>query len=317
MKYIKIFFLLSVVAATLASCNKDELDSQSIFDTTPVERNEFDKWLLANYTAPYNISFLYRYSDMETQNAYNVIPADSAKSVAMSIMLKHVWLDAYTEVNGGDSTFLKKYSPRVLQLIGSAEYNTSGSIVVGTAEGGVKIWIFRINDIDVNNPSVDVDSPLPNKNDSPMDLNYWVFHTMHHEFCHILTQKKNYSTEFRTISNSLYHNGDWVNVEDEDALLEGFVSGYGSSEYNEDFAEVYATYVTHTKEAWDELLEMAIEKDDDGNVVSTLGKEAIQQKVDIIKEYMLNSWNMDLDKIRDVVVRRSQEVPSLDLRTLK
>ena len=317
MKYIKIIFLLSVVAATLVGCSEDELDSKSIFDTTPVERNEFDKWLLANYTAPYNISFLYRYSDMETQNAYNVIPADSAKSVAMSIMLKHVWLDAYTEVNKGDSTFLKKYSPRVLQLIGSAEYNSSGSIVVGTAEGGVKIWIFRINDIDVNNPLVDVDSPLPNTTASPMDLNYWVFHTMHHEFCHILTQKKSYSTEFRTISNSLYHNGDWVNVEDENALLEGFVSGYGSSEYNEDFAEVYATYVTHTKEAWNELLEMAVEKDEAGNVVSTLGKEAIQQKVDIIKEYMLNSWNMDLDEIRDVVVRRSQEVPALDLRTLK
>lgn len=73
---------------------------------------------------------------------------------------------------------------------------------------------------------------------------------MNHEFCHILTQKKNYSTEFQTVSAGKYQTSGWVNVEDKEAPSMGFVSGYASGEYNEDFAEIFAQYVTHSEAAW-------------------------------------------------------------------
>ena len=41
------------------------------------------------------------------------------------------------------------------------------------------------------------------------------------------------------------------------------------------------------------------------------------EKFDILKEYFANTWNMDIDKLRDVIVRRSAEVKTLNLRTLK
>ncbi len=148
--------------------------------------------------------------------------------------------------------------------------------------------------------------PYESKGTKPLDLNYWFFHTMHHEFCHILTQTKNYSTDFQTISAGGYHSTDWVNVKDKDAATEGFVSGYASQEYNEDFAEIYAYYVTLSEEGWNKIIEQAGEN----------GAKIINKKLDIVRSYFLNSWNIDLDTMRSVVLRRSNEVTSLDLRKL-
>jgi len=237
-----------------------------------------------------------------------------------------------------------------MQLIGSPEYNSQGSIVLGTAEGGIKVTLFRVNAIDLNEIFIDADSPFPDTGAIPMDLNYWFFHTMHHEFCHILTQTKNYSTDFQTISAGDYQTTGWVNVDDEEAPQMGFVTGYASGEYNEDFAEIYSTYITHTEEAWQKILDYGIAyiytyTDENGepakytvpyeplsdedvayyrqtypdftlSEIDRSGREAIEAKFDILKEYFLNSWGIDLDELREIVLRRAQEVKNLDLRTL-
>ena len=324
-------FLFSLLAFLTAACSNDDLDKESIFDSTEqTDSTPLDQWVKKNFTDPYNIRFLYRYNDKETDNYYNVIPADYNKSVALAILVKHVWMDAYTELLGQD--FLKTYSPRIYQLIGSAEYNAStGSIVLGTAEGGIKVTLFRVNDIDVNHPVIDSDSPYPNTDAVPIDLNYWFFHTMHHEFCHILTQKKDYSTDFRTISSANYQRASWSNIKDKDAGVKGFVTGYASMEYNEDFAETYATYITHTEEAWNQLLENAVQVKLDENedtiftydkngtkypVYDYSGYDAIVKKLNIIRDYLQKQWGIDIDKLRTIVLRRSQEVKDLDLHTL-
>ena len=48
----------------------------------------------------------------------------------------------------------------------------------------------------------------------------------------------------------------------------------------------------------------------------TSGRETIEKKLDIIKKYMKESWGFELDDLRTVVLRRSQEVLKMDLRTL-
>lgn len=307
MKYIKLF--VWVVAVSLfASCSEEKLDSKSIFETEATTQNEFDKWLKTNYVDTYNIRFNYRYSDKETNNSYNLAPASIEKAEALAIMMKHVWLDAYKEVMGEE--FVKTYAPRVMQLIGSAAYNSSGSIVMGTAEGGLKVTLYNVNVIDLDNPIIDSESPFVDKSKGTYDLNYWFFHTMNHEFCHIMTQKKNYSTDFQTVSAASYKSSDWVNLNDSDAPALGFVSGYASSEYNDDFAEIFSQYVTHSEEAWQKILAAGV------NGTDTSGRDAILQKFEILKEYFSGTWNMDIDKLRDVIVRRSAEVKTLDLRTL-
>ena len=78
--------------------------------------------------------------DIETDKKYTLVPADSAKCAKLAIIVKHLWFDAYNEVAGID--FLKQNAPRVLTLVGSPAYNSEGTMVLGTAEGGYKL-IFK------------------------------------------------------------------------------------------------------------------------------------------------------------------------------
>jgi substrate import-associated zinc metallohydrolase lipoprotein len=355
-----LFFAVALCTAFVA-CSKDEPSGQSIFTNDNAETTEFDAWLKKNYADPYNIRIIYRYQDYETDQTYNVVPAKMENVKALAIMMKHIWIEAYQEVVGAD--FIKSYSPRIFQFIGSAEYRSDGAMVLGTAEGGLKITMFRLNSMDVNNLFIDSISPFPNAEAMPMDMNFWFFHTMHHEFLHILQQTKSYSTDFNLVSAGTYHANDWVNVEDNEAPLEGFVTGYASGEAREDMAEIYATYVTHTKLAWDSLMEAGVVYTTDLTVADwndsvqnnyfpkisltgkgleemvtvrkiqipdtswvriqkhirttdTSGRDIIQKKLDMIKEYTRSQWGFELDDLRRVVLRRSKEVLLMDVKTL-
>jgi len=290
MKNIKWLFI-ALATVCLWACSEDDLDSTSIFDKDATVKNEFDEWLEKNYTVPYNIEFKYRFEDKESNTQYNLAPADYDKAVALAKMTKFLWLESYEELLGPN--FIRSYCPRLMHLIGSPAYNSQGSIVLGTAEGGLKITLYNVNAIDLE----DIDIEM---------LNYWYFKTMHHEFAHILHQTKNYPTDFNLISASDYQSSSWVNVDDQEALDMGFVSPYASSETQEDFVEIIAIYVTNTPEYWDALVGSA----------STTGQNLINQKLALVKDYLKTSWGIDLDALRDIVQRRSQEVLSMDLSTL-
>lgn len=346
MKHITMSLVALLMSVAFVSCDNDDPNSESIFKTETKNETEFDKWLNTNFVEPYNIKLYYLYNDKLTDNYYNVVPATITNSKAMAKMIKHVWLDAYVEACGAD--FLKANAFRVFQFIGSPEYNGKGEIVLGTAEGGVQVTLFRLNELDLDHIYVNQDEPFRAHAKLPLDLNYWYFHTMHHEFCHILTQKKYYSTDFQTISAGKYHSTDWINVDDEDAVKEGFVTGYASGEYNEDFAEVYANYVTSSDESWKARLDKGIEytvtglnakgetiqvafwgeptnadlvgagfrKITGAKITSTQGADIINAKLEIVRSYLQDSWGIDLEKLRAIVLRRSAEVMNMDLTTL-
>lgn len=303
-KHIKLSLIAMMLGFVLASCDNDDPNGESIFKPTTQTETEFDKWLNANFVEPYNIKLNYLYNDKLSDNSYNVVPATITNSKAMAKMIKHVWLDAYAEAVG--DVFVKENTFRVFQFIGSPEFNSQGEIVLGTAEGGIQVTLFRLNELDLDNIYVNQDEAFRPHSNLPLDLNYWYFHTMHHEFCHILTQKKYYSTDFQTISAGKYHSADWVNVDDVDGVKEGFVTGYASGEYNEDFAEVYATYVTSSDKSWAERMTAA----------GTEGATIINSKLEIVRSYFNDTWGIDLEKLRTIVLRRSAEVQNMDLTTL-
>lgn len=159
-----------------------------------MEHNGFDEWLLANYTYPYNVDFKYRMQDIESDHKYNLVPADYDKSVALAKIIKHVWMEAYTELAG--PAFLRSYVPKTFHLIGSPAYDSSGTKVLGTAEGGKKITLYEVNSLDFENVDIEV-------------LNEYYFKTMHHEFAHILHQKRNYDPSFDRITEGKYVGSDW------------------------------------------------------------------------------------------------------------
>ena len=287
MKHIGLVLLFAATVA-FTGCNEDDLSPTSVININNPQDNEdseesksFDAWLDKNYTQEYNIRFQYRYNDKETDLTYNVIPASFAESKALARLIQHIWLEVYAEAVGKE--FIKTYSPRVIQLIGSYEYNANGSIVMGTAEKGLKIMLYGVNNLDIDNPRINVDNPYEEKEAKPIDLNYWFFHT---------------------ISSGRYHSTDWINVKDPDAAKEGFVTGYASGEYNEDFAEVYANYVTLSPAGWQKIITQA----------GPEGAAIINEKLAMVKEYFQNSWGVNLDDLRAIILRRSAEAPSLELR---
>ena len=93
-----------------------------------------------------------------------------------------------------------------------------------------------------------------------------------------------------------------MNRKEEEALQMGFVSPYASSEPQEDFVEVIAIYLTHSNAYWEELLEKA----------GTEGSTIIQKKFTIVRNWLRTSWNIDIDKLRSTVERRSKEIQNLD-----
>lgn len=287
----KLIYSFFIMTAVLASCSKEKLDQKSIFDTDSLERGAFDTWLLLNYVEPYNIQFNYKYIDRESDNNYNLVPAEYDKAVAMAKLTKYLWIDSYNELLG--DTFIKTYCPRMIQLIGSKAFNSQGSVVLGTAEGGLKITLYNINGLNPSSPSIDF-------------LNEWFFKTMHHEFAHILHQTKNYSTDFNLISTD-YQGPSWLNLEsDAVANKMGYVTCYASYSPDEDFVEIISNYVTHAKGYWESVLATAGEE----------GGDKLARKFEIVRNYLQESWGIDIDKLRDIVQKRSANISQLDLKTL-
>ena len=243
--FISALLLVAVAAMSLSSCSEDKL-GPSIFPDVDETLDpssytyKLDKFLKENYLDKYNLTFLYRMPDISTNMNYNLVPADYNNSIDLAVLCKHLWFDVYDKVAG--EQFLKTYGPRIILLIGSPAINpTSGSETVGLAEGGIKISLFKVNSMNINNFQ---------------QMNDLYFHTMHHEFAHILHQTKTYPNEFNTISVGHYDPNNWQYRGDEVNSL-GFVTGYASSEYREDFAETIACFIVYTQAQWDRMMELA------------------------------------------------------------
>lgn len=289
MKRLYIYILLLCVAS-LGACSDDDVNEKSIIVDSVQEPNEFDKWLRSNYLYPYNIEFKYRMEDIESDMDYNLIPADYDKSIALAKLVKYLWVESYDELMGVD--FLRTYVPKVIHLVGSPAYNNGGSVVLGTAEAGLKVTLYNVNDLNLNNITIGA-------------LNGAYLKTMHHEFAHILHQTKEYPTDFKDITGTDYVGDDCFNNDNTLALAlqKGFVSRYARKEAHEDFVETIAIYIVYTPEAWEALLKQA----------GTTGRPIIEQKFESAKSYLDASWNIDIEKLRDIVQRRSADIDKLDI----
>ena len=284
-KPLYIIYFSCLYAFTLWSCKEDAPDVQhSIFDTSTPELNSFDLWLRQNYVAPYNIRVYYRLRDIETDFDYNVIPADLQKAKQMAWLLSYLWLEAYQEVAADGVHFVRANAPRILHFIGSAEMDQS-TIRLGVAEGGLKVTITQVNDL------------IPKE-----IIHQYFFNTIHHEFAHILNQTKDYPRDFRAISVGNYMPAQWYNRADDAAAALGFVSSYAGSQPNEDFAETLSRYVTMSATEWQEKLTTA---GPDGSAI-------ILMKLNIVKKYMKDAWGVDLDQLKNVIRRRSNDIQQKD-----
>ncbi len=233
-------------APILAACSSDDL-GPSIFPDVSDEPDpdsytyQFDKWINANFRDIYNVDFKYLMEDVEADMQYNLVPATYENARDLALLTKYLWYDSYKELTGED--FIKSYGPRILHLVGSPAYNPqTGTETLGLAEGGLKVTLFKVNEMDLNDINM---------------LNEYYFRTMHHEFGHILHQTKSYPTDFNLLSTGRYDDSAWQSRQPGYVASLGFITPYASSQAREDFAETIANYLTRTDDQMELILWMA------------------------------------------------------------
>ena len=107
----------------------------------------------------------------------------------------------------------------------------------------------------------------------------------------------------------------------------GYITPYASMETQEDFVEILSTYITSTQAYWDYVLERADPSwlDKSGHAlmeeyasftVGVNGKQAITQKLEIVREWLKTAWGVDIDDLRAEVLYRSQHFRELDLKDI-
>ena len=346
------------------SCGNDSF-GPSIFDTEkrPLDRKSYtfalDTFCVRNFLEPYNMRFLYRMEDIASDMQYNLVPCSYDKSVSLAVLCKYLWYDVYRDCVPDGEVFLKKYSPRIIHVIGSPAYNpVQGTEVLGTAEGGIKITLYNAEHLSPDNIEY---------------MNRYFFKTMHHEFGHILNQNVNRPADFDRISNGKYNSVSWSATPDSVALSQGFISPYASSQAAEDWVELTAVYIVTDTVSWNSMMRTAsyqweyvddvdaawwnqlnekvgrgeavrdsvgyfvkktslagdealtygivrksILRDDDGKYALTdadgnivylhtsgvIGNQVIEHKLNMVREWLMRYFNVNLDKLRMGVQHR-------------
>ena len=285
--------ILSALCAA-SSCVKETMSETSVITVSETKKNDFDRWLEANFLLPYNIDFKYRFEMNESDMNYFTIPADYEYSIVMAHLVKYLCVETYDEVAG--ITFTRSYFPKMFFLTGEWEYRNNGTIILGTAEGGKKIFLAGVN-------------LLPQYMKTAEDLNHYYIKTIHHEFTHILNQTVDFPVDFSMITGTGYVADSWSDAPyNREYLQNGFITDYAQHSDTEDFAEMLSEYITHDQAWWEAQIAKAGEK---GSLIDA--------KLDIVRNYMQDSFNIDIDILRATVLRRQEDVFSgqVDLHSIE
>jgi len=298
MKIFKSVVFSLVSLALFNSCKDDKLDSNSVFVDREIPKNPLDNYIYNTFTKPYNIDILYKYVDRQSDVNYNLVPATYDGSVRLTKLLYHLGLEPY-DVLTGSKDFIRNNFARLITYIGNVAVQNNGSVILGTAETGSKIALYNV--IDLNGVS--------GKN--PAYLNEYYFKTVHHEFQHILNQKKPFPTGFNEISGPAYVDDAWNTFWGTSAsahISGGFITRYASKEATEDFAELFSVYVTRSQSDFNAMINVAGATD--------AGRAIINNKLTIVKNYMISSWGINMDQLRQIILDRYANLSSFDQTTL-
>ncbi len=308
--------LLAVMGQMLTSCTEDELSDVSVITVDQLEKTELDKWLDRNYVYPYNIVMKYRYEYNETDAYYYTVPPRYEDAIKMAHIVKYSCVEAYNEVAG--VAFTRKYFPKQFYLEGEWHWLANGTgKVLGEAEGGKKIFLMGLNYLDDHLGSIEL-------------LNEFFLKTIHHEFSHIMHQTVDYPATFQMVTPSSYVSDKWLDAPYNVGYRQrGFITDYAQQSHTEDFAETLSTYLTVSPEQWEAYLQEGTFKwendtvrDADGNPkvdlngkvqtvqvkVPTPGRDYIEAKLEIVRNYMSDTWNIDIDILRESILRREQDI---------
>ena len=110
-----------------------------------------------------------------------------------------------------------------------------------------------------------------------------MFHTIEHEFAHIMHQTVLYPEDFRRISVGGY-TSNWNNTTDAEANEKGFITAYAQSAADEDFVEMVSMMLTEGKAGYEKIL---------SGIASADAKNKLRQKEAIVVNYFKDVWGIN------------------------
>lgn len=281
-------FLIIGVLTMVTACYPDE-GVVSPVKTQPFSEDPLDQYIQANFVDKYGVAVRYRYVDRYVDQNKRVTPPKLEVVQPMLDFLTEFWIKPFTDVANG-TRFFKSHVPAEVIFIGSTMYNADGTVTLGTADAGARITLTEVNFVDISNEA-------------------WVFRqlgTIYHEFAHIMHQRYNLPPNWQEISPQGYTSlGSWYNLTDEEALQRGFVSPYGTSTFNEDFAEVVA-FLLFRPDFYERFLE-----DEPGCktidcTARNEGRAKLRRKYNAILEHYEQNTGVDLLEVRALIQAKLQ-----------
>jgi len=275
-------YLLILALAVFASCKKED----DLGDVSAIPGLGGDSWVATDldtyikdtFTIPFNVSAKYKWDQGELDFDKTLTPPREEKIKPVLSAIKKVWIDNYVAEAG--KLFMQKYIPKFFVLVGSASWNIDGTITLGTAEGGRRVVLYVLNDFRTKGMTGYVASDSVNIK--------MMFHTIEHEFGHILHQNVMYPVDFKRISVGTY-TSNWNNTNDSTANEKGFITAYASSNPDDDFVEMVSIMLTEGKAQYDALV---------NNIKSADGRSKLRQKETIVVNYFKDVWGINFTSLQ-------------------
>jgi substrate import-associated zinc metallohydrolase lipoprotein len=288
----QITFILFI--ALMAGCNKED-DLGSVDNIPGLGGDKWapgpiDNWVYDNLTKPFNISVKYKWDQFELELNKNLVPPKEDKIIPVMEAVKKVWIDTYVAEAG--SKFMRKYCPKFFVLCGSASWNTDGTITLGTAEGGRKVVLYVLNDFRSKG--------MPGYTLADSANIKQMFHTIEHEFGHILHQNVVYADDFKRITPGLY-TANWNNVSDAGARRDGFVTAYSMKAPDEDFVEMIAMMLVEGRDGFDKIVASVPSGTSINGTTQTQARQRLREKEAIVVDYFKDVWEMDFYSLQNRV----------------
>ena len=272
-----------LIGVMAVSCNNDEGIKAPVKQTIPSE-DELDKFIQENYVEEYGVAVRYKYVDRYVDQTKRVTPPKRELVEPMLNFLNEFWVEPFLGVQNGEE-FFRTHVPAEIVFIGSSIYNEDGTVTLGTADAGARITLTEVNLIDEEDLS-------------------WIFRqlgTIYHEWAHIVHQRYNLPPNWQDITPNGYTSaGSWYNLTDAEALERGFVSPYGTSSYNEDFAELVA-FLLFRPDFYETFTIDETDCEDAACLARNEGRAKLRTKLNAILTHYKTYTGVDLEEVREII----------------
>lgn len=322
----KFTILFSILFLGLFSACDSEDDATYTPEVIEESKDPISIYFRENFLDVYGTAVRWKWDDNLVDDAKRVTPTLRDLCIPMGDFIKDFWLAPFTMTEAGNKFMIDHFPPEIV-FVGSAMWEPDGmSKILGYADAGARITFTEVNDYDLDDTG-------------------WLLRqlrTAEHEYGHIIHQRHNLPDGYKEVSPENYKSNNWLNLAGDvqannptisrECITLGMVSNYGTSDVQEDFCELLSLYITSDKAAFEKRYithepETKYAKlDADGNPVLdtdgkpiildpaddateiNAGRNIIAVKLKMIKDYYTEKFDIDLDQIRDEIMKRIDDI---------